>query len=130
MKTSSAKAKGRKLQQWVAQKISNVIGMRWGADQHIASREMGQAGVDIRLSPLALEKFPWSVECKRQEKFSVPIWIKQAEDNQLPNTNWLLICKRNREKPILILDMDVFFELLKLIPGDRKGLRKKIRRRN
>ena len=49
IKTSSAKAKGRSLQQWVCQKISDLLNIPWGKDELIASREMGQSGVDIRL---------------------------------------------------------------------------------
>ena len=49
IKPSSAKAKGRSLQQWVCQKISDLLGIEWGKDELIASREMGQSGTDIRL---------------------------------------------------------------------------------
>lgn len=93
---------------------------------NIASREMGQNGVDIRLTPEALKKFPWSVECKNQENWSVPAWIRQTKENAYSNTDWLLIASRNNESPIAILDANVFFELLKLIPGDKKGLPHKI----
>ncbi|MEA2036493.1 MAG: hypothetical protein U9O94_03230, partial [Nanoarchaeota archaeon] len=79
----------------------------------IASREMGQAGTDIRLLGEALDGFPFSVECKRCENMSVPAWVKQAKANQLDNTDWLLFTKRNREQPLVILDADVFFEILK-----------------
>lgn len=129
MKISSRKAKARQLQQWAAKKISRLIKLEYGVDQPIASREMGQSGTDVRLLPEALERFPWSVECKRQENMSVPSWIKQAQSNLLPHTDWLLICKRNREKPIIILDADVFFEVLKRIPKKRKGRKKRGRRK-
>jgi len=63
MKTSSCKAKGRRLQQLVAQKISEAIGLPCGKDQPIESRPMSGGGVDIRLDREALKLFPYSVEC-------------------------------------------------------------------
>lgn len=113
IKTSSAKAKGRRLQQWVCEKVSNLLGLSWGPDEMIASREMGQNSTDVRLIGEAKERFPYSVECKAQEKMSVPAWVRQAKANELKDTNWLLFTKRNREKPLVILDAEVFFEILK-----------------
>jgi len=110
---SAAKAKARRLQNWTAEKISELTGLPWGKDEVIAPREMGQSGTDVRLVGLAKEKFPYSVECKYQESWSVHSWIKQAKDNQLPGTDWLLVCKRNNHKPIVILDAEIFFGILK-----------------
>lgn len=121
IKTSSAKAKGRSLQQWACQKISDLLGMPWGKDESIASREMGQNGTDIRLVGEAQERFPFSVECKWQETWSVPAWIKQAKENTKKGTDWLLIMKRSREKPVIVMDGEVFFELLKGVQDVRKG---------
>jgi hypothetical protein len=109
---SSAKAKGRRLQQWVCQQISDFLGIPWGKDELIASREMGQNGVDVRLVGEAKERFPFSVECKAQETWSIPAWIKQAKANQLEGTNWLLVAKRNRMEPVVIIEAETFFQLL------------------
>lgn len=113
IKPSSAKAKGRRLQQWVCKKISELLGLPFGPDEAIASREMGQAGTDIRLVGEVKKLFPYSVECKAQEKMFVPAWVKQARENQIYGTNWLLVTKRNREKPLVIMEFDTFFKLLK-----------------
>ncbi len=118
---SSGKAKGRACQQWAVKKISDLIGLPWGADEQIASRESGQPGVDVRLVGDALEQFPWSVECKWQESWSVPAAIKQAKNNQMNGTDWLLILKKNHHDFIAVLDGEVFFDLLRLIHGRRKG---------
>lgn len=119
---SSAKAKGRNLQQWVCQKISNLTGYEWGADLPISSRPMGQAGTDVRLESQVKVLFPYSVECKFQESWSIPAWIKQAQKNQEKGTDWLLFCKRSREKPIVVMDANVFFELLKIHYPDNTQL--------
>lgn len=112
IKPSSAKAKGRSLQQWVCQKISDLLGIEWGKDELIASREMGQAGTDIRLMGEAQERFRFSVECKNQERWSILDWVEQARKNQKDGTDWLLVVKKNRVDPIIIMDASRFFEIL------------------
>lgn len=112
---AARKAKARRLQNWVAEKISKLLGIPWGKDKEIQGREMGQSGVDVKLYGKALELFPFSIECKWQETWSIPAWIKQAQENRLDNTDWLLICKKNREDPIIIMDAEAFFKLYKEI---------------
>lgn len=111
MKTSSAKAKGRVLQQWAAKKISEITGIPWGKDELISSREMGQSGTDVRLIGKAKKLFPFAIECKNQESWSLPAWIKQAKSNIQPSTNWLLIFKKNRHEEIICMDAEAFFEI-------------------
>lgn len=120
----SAKAKGRKAQQWIMRKISDLIGIPCGKDELIASREMGQSGTDVRLIGKAQKMFPFSVESKWQETWSVPAWIRQAKENQKEGTNWLLLMKRNQHEYVICLDAKVFFKLLskiKPILVKRKG---------
>lgn len=107
----SAKAKGRELQKWVCKKIAEVTGGTWGKDCEIESRPMGQSGTDVRMESQMLEKFPYSVECKWQEAWSIPAWIEQAKANQMKNTNWILFAKRSRIKPIVVMDAEHFFEI-------------------
>lgn len=111
IKPSSRKAKGRRLQNWVAKKISELLGIPYGKDKDIQGREMGQSGTDVKLYGEAAKLFPFSIECKYQETWSLPAWIKQAKENENEGTYWLLICKKNREKPIVVIDAEVFFEL-------------------
>lgn len=108
---ASRKAKGRNLQQWVAKKISEITGLSWGKDEMIASREMAQSGTDIRLIGKAKELFPFSVECKYQESWSVPAWIQQAKDNWIKGTDWLLFIRKNRHEEIVIMDAEAFFKI-------------------
>lgn len=76
---------------------------------------MGQSGIDVRLSKEVLKVFPFSPECKAQETFSISAWIEQAKANQIPKTDWLLCVKKKRMKPIIIIDGEVFFELIRKI---------------
>ena len=69
MKTSSAKAKGRRLQQWVAKMLVEHLG---ADEEDLESRPMGSSGEDIIMGKQTRQIFPYSVECKNQEK--VNIW--------------------------------------------------------
>jgi len=113
-KTRGAKLqKGQRLQKWVCEKISNLLCIPFGVDEQIASRESGQPGTDIRLVGEAKKLFLFSVECKNQETWSIPAWIKQAKNNQADGTDWLLIVKKNRFDPIIVMDAENFFKLLR-----------------
>ena len=109
----SRKQKARKLQNLVAKNISKLLNIPWGKDKDIQGREMGQIGTDVKLYGKALELFPFSVEAKWQENWSVHGWIDQAKENLIDGTDWLLCCKRNREDPIIIIDAEVFFKIYK-----------------
>ena len=113
-KTRGAKLqKGQRLQKWVCGKISELLGIPYGVDEQIASRESGCPGTDIRLVGEAKRLFPFSVECKNQETWSVPAWIKQAKSNQASGADWLLVIKKNHVNPIIIMDAESFFKILK-----------------
>jgi hypothetical protein len=107
---AASKAKGRRLQQEVAKNISNILDIPWGRDRLIDSRPGSQNGVDVILIGEALERFPFSVEAKYQEKFAIPQWIKQAKANILPGTDWLLVFRKNRFKPCVIFDVSVLHQ--------------------
>jgi len=108
MKTSSAKAKGRKLQQWFA----NVLVETLGLDQEdIESRPMGSQGEDIILGKQSRQLFPFSVECKNQEAVNVWKAYEQASENY-KGYEPLVVIKRNRTKPLVVMDAQKFVELL------------------
>ena len=101
-------------------KISHLLDLPWGANELIASREMGQSGTDVRLIGEALKRFQFSVEAKRTEKLNLYDAIKQVKENQLPNTQWLVIHRKNNEEPIAVLDANIFFEILRYHPMIKK----------
>lgn len=112
---ASAKAKGRDFQYWTCQQISDLLDIPWGKDELIASREAAQCGTDIRLIAEAQKRFPFSVECKCQEAWDVPGWIRQAQSNQLEGTDWLLLMKKRYKDPVIVMDAKSFFKLLRRI---------------
>jgi len=120
MKPQSAKSKGRALQKWVCAKIAELVGLEWGRDKPIESRPMGQQGVDVRLDSEALERFPFSVECKFHERWAIKEWIEQAKANCKEGTDWLLVCKQSRKPPIVVMDAEAFFGILEW-DGNRQG---------
>ncbi len=115
---SHAKGKGRNLQQWTCRKVSGFTGLPWGKDEEIASREGGQAGADVRLSLAARTMFPFTVECKSGDQWSIPQAIKQAQSNLYPDTDWLLVLdrpsynKESRIPPIMVVDGELFFKII------------------
>jgi len=121
IKPNSRKAKGRRFQNWVAKNFSSVSGIPWGMDKDIQGREMGQSGVDIKFYGLARKLFPFSVECKAQETFALPQWIKQAKSSLIKGTAWVLFMKQNRQEPLVLMEAKEFFKLLERIINENKN---------
>lgn len=116
MKTASKKAKGRSLQYWIAQKVSDLLGVEFKQSDDLCpvhSREMGQSGSDIYIRDKVLaDKFPYDIECKNTETISLYSYIDQAKANTKEGRQWLVVHKKNRSKPIVIMDADHFFEMI------------------
>ena len=109
MKTQSAKAKGRKLQQWVRTQLIEQLDVH---PEDIESRSMGAGGEDLIMARAAREKFPLSVECKNQEKVNVWESYKQAEDNS-KDYEPVVVIKRNNSKPLVLVDAEYFVSMFK-----------------
>lgn len=107
----SAKAKGRRLQQLVRDKILEIFPKLKNAD--VVSTGMGQGGEDIRLSTAARKLFPYSVECKSRKKIAVYSDYDQAQRNCPHGAEPLVILKADRRKPLALIDADYFFKLLR-----------------
>ena len=110
MKTSSAKAKGRNLQKWFRDLILEAFTDLEPDD--VRSTGMGQSGMDVQLSPAAQKKFSFAVECKNVEKLSVWTAYDQATAN-CGKLEPLLVMKKNRKKPLVVMDAEAFMELVK-----------------
>ena len=91
MKTQSAKAKGRRLQQWFRDLLIEKLNIH---PEDIESRSMGAGGEDLIMARAAREKFPYSVECKNQEKINLWESYNQAQQNS-KNHEPVVILKRN-----------------------------------
>ena len=111
MKTSSAKAKGRRLQDWVTDKL--ILYLQTCCDPKdledtVTTAIMGEMGADVRLVGRARKHFPYSIECKNQEKFSgIYNIIDQARNHS--SSPPLAFIKMNRKPALVILEAEEFF---------------------
>ena len=120
--TSSAKAKGRKLQQWTRDLILHKFPKL--APDDVKSTSMGAQGEDIQLSPAARLEVPYSIECKARRSIGVYSFFEQAAANAGSHEP-LLIIKANRKEPLAVVYADHYFEMLKqlkrLSKNDKKA---------
>lgn len=104
MKPASAKAKGRRFQQWVRDKMLELA--PWLEPDDVRSTSMGASGEDILLSPAAREVFPISMECKCQERLNVWKSMEQAAEHaqaQEGDYTPVLFFTRNRTPEYAVL---------------------------
>jgi hypothetical protein len=107
MKTSSAKQKGRKFQQWVRGQLIEQLDVH---PEDIESRSMGSQGEDLIMARAAREKFPYSIECKNQESLNIWKAYEQATENS-GNYEPIVFIKRNNQKPLVVVDAEYFVRL-------------------
>ena len=106
MKPQSAKAKGRRFQQWVRDMLIEHRGIH---REDIESRSMGAGGEDLIMARDARQKFPFSIECKNVEKLNVYDAYDQACANAGDHTP-ILFMKKNGKKPLAVVDAEWFIK--------------------
>jgi hypothetical protein len=77
---------------------------------------MGAGGEDIQLSPAARILFPYQVECKAKARAQVYTWMEQAKSHGKHEP--LVFVKQDRKAPLVIMDAEHFFLLLKRDSGN------------
>jgi len=107
MKVQSAKAKGRRLQQWVRDKLVEMLDIH---PEDIESRSMGAGGEDLIMARAARLKFPHSIECKNVEKLNIWDAYEQATANS-GDYEPLVVIKKNGKKPLVVVDAEYFISL-------------------
>ena len=117
MTPSSAKSKGRVLQQWVRDKILSTHPSLEPDD--VKSTPMGVSGCDVQLSPAARKLAPYAIECKNRASMAVYKDWEQAVRNCTKETVPVLVIKANRKKPLVVVDADWFFDHVE--PRKRKN---------
>lgn len=107
MKTATCKAKGLRLQKWVADKIIKCGKKLTSKD--VKSTPAGVPGVDVQLSEAAFKQFPFAIECKNKERLNVwEAW--QQTKAEAREGHPLLIIKRNRQEPLVVVDAEWFIK--------------------
>ena len=107
MKTQSAKAKGRRLQQWFRDLLIEKLDIH---PEDIESRSMGAGGEDLIMPRAARQRFPYSIECKNQESINVWKSYEQAQENS-KDYEPVVVLKRNNTKPLVLVDAEYFVKL-------------------
>ena len=129
MKSQSCRAKGRRLQQRVAQSIVEAF-PHLEADDAV-STSSGANGVDVRMSPLAQRTIPVAIECKNQERLNIWACLEQPVKNCPPGMAPCLIFSRNRAATYAVLPWETVLALYQARyrmaeagdgpPGDLRG---------
>jgi len=109
MLTSSIKAKGRDGQK----EISKDLFTRYNLDPNdFKWCSMGAQGADIIMSRAAKEKFPFSIEVKREEKLRLYKAISQAEANgEIDKLPSIVVFRKNKDKWRVVVDWDIFLKM-------------------
>jgi hypothetical protein len=112
MKNNSRQAKGRYLQNIVRDRIVKLYPSLTKKD--IRTSNTGENGADVRLLTHTAKKlFPYSVETKNMKSYRLLYEaFKQAQRHT--NMEPLLVLKGHREKPVVIIDMEHFFNILEV----------------
>ena len=111
MKTSSAKAKGRRPLKRFRELLLKWLPLEPG---DITVTPSGVTGVDLQLSPEALRYIPYGVEGKAEEALSIWGALRQAESHckGLSLRRPLLVFTRNRTPLYVALEAEEFVRLL------------------
>lgn len=115
MKPQSAKAKGRRLQQEVRERILTAFPELDNDD--VRSTSMGAGGEDLLLSPAARKLFPFSVECKNSERLNIWGALTQAEANCPAHVIPLVVFTRNRTARYAALPLNELLALCRRANG-------------
>ena len=110
MNTKSNKAKGRRLQNWVRDRIMELFLELEGGD--VKPALMSEGGMDIKLSPHASRIFPYAVEAKNVEKLNVWAAYDQAKEHTT-SLEPIVIMKKNGREPVVVVDALHFLNLVR-----------------
>ena len=115
MRTSSRKAKGRRLQNWVRDSLLSVFTNL--DDNDVMCAIMGETGADIKLSNPAKKLIPYSFECKNVEKLNLWKAIEQCEDNAIKIDGTMkgepvVVFKKNGKMPYVAISLEHFMDLI------------------
>ena len=110
MKQISRRRKGKRLQNLVRSKILDTFDILRPTDVSVA--KTGENGCDVKLSKIAKRILPYQFECKYQERLStLHRWFNQSRKHG--RLEPILVVKMNDKKPLLVMDLAHFFEIVK-----------------
>ena len=109
MKKLSAASKGRRLQNVIKSKILKTFKHLRKSDLRVA--RIGETGADVKLSRVASKFFPYSVECKSQQKMKL-VYQYYAQAAKHSKHEPVLFIKMNKRQILTIIDTNHFFDLV------------------
>lgn len=110
MRTSSCKAKGRRLCKRVKELLHKYAPDLKSDDIWVTPS--GCTGADLKLSPAAQYKYPFSIECKNQQSLQIWSALKQAASHVVGNEIPVLFFSRNNEDTYVALRAEDFVRLV------------------
>ena len=111
MKQQSRRAKGKKLQRIVRDKLLSAF------PDHLSPRDIrvaktGENGEDLKISRNGRRLIPYQFECKNQEKFKT-LYSFYSQASRHGKYEPVLIVKQNTRRALAVIDLDQFIDLIK-----------------
>ncbi len=116
MRTSSAKAKGRRLASRLAGRLLDLVRPHL-TDLDIRVTPSGVSGEDLWLSPAACALIPYTFECKNVERINVWDAIKQSQQHaNKTGREPVVVFSKNHQADYAIVTLDHYLELIRENP--------------
>jgi len=110
MKQQSRRAKGKKLQRIVRDKLLKAFPHLHPIDIRVA--KTGENGEDLKLSRIARRLISYQWEMKNQEKFKT-LYSFYSQACKHGRHQPVLVVKQNARRSLAIIDLDHFIDLIK-----------------
>jgi len=110
MKQQSRRAKGKKLQRILREKLLSAFPHLHQSDIRVA--KTGENGEDLKLSRIAKRLIPYQFECKNQEKFKT-LYSFYSQACKHGRYEPVLVVKQNSRRSLAVIDLDQFIDLIK-----------------
>ena len=110
MKQTSRRAKGKKLQRILRDKLLKAFPHLHQGDIRVA--KTGENGDDLKLSRIARRLIPYQWECKNQQKFKTiySFWDQSVRHGKYEP---VLVIKQNSRRSLAVVDLDQLIDLIK-----------------
>lgn len=108
---ASRKAKGRRFQQWVRDRLLELSSKFRPED--IRSTSMGVPGEDVQLSPFVRDVLPIQIECKNVSDKRVPIQSYMEQARSHGTYTPVVFLKQPYKKPLVIIEAEHYITLMK-----------------
>lgn len=109
MRSQSAKAKGRRLQQFVRDALIAALDL---PAEDVRSTSMGAGGEDLQLSAAACKVVPFAIECKNVESLNIHKALAQAQMHAKGGRHPLVVFSKNHTEVYAALPFTVLVQLL------------------